>query len=385
MSEKVFFDGIKDSIEKAKASIISVEGTKRTIEEIVSITDDYDKIDDLFDLTDKLAQLVNSKNCKVFIYDLIDNIRAKLNDIEITEIIKSFDGEELKLSNLREKGVIIITSKYVDEILEELKFILQNYNKSKNLLIEEHNTKGEVETEDSNEFNQKLDVIKEKFQEKITVLFSKLPVQKDREVSLDERLTKLIQEVHPQLIYINPPLLEKRDGTVKHINFLTERVLKGKPNGTWAFFKAKYLLTPAKKITFLVLGGQDIKSIIQSSYAALTLIANITVIPIECIVLIDEKKLNLATLVMDSSTDVKAKIEQKLIDEIEYIRIKDRSIKIKVVFGEIESELGIELRKSETQVVFITPKLTKENTFDEEILDASMVALTEGISVFYTF
>ena len=363
MVDESLFNELKESLENSRGVRIELGNKRRKIERIIVISDGMEEYKARFEKSNHFAERLNAEIKKIFLYDIESFLtreyslaNLKESDEKIIEVIKDHSS---KIKELKEDNISIL----IDKTTRDLLYSSREMRNSKG--ADEHLSPEEV-----------------------GAITEFLLGFEDRSENLANSALDKIVEYNPQIVYYKPPILKKR-GSAADIGFnlITERILKGKPSGTWVYLKGDKDLSNIKNATLLILGGQDISAIIKSAYAAATLFPDISGVKLNYLILLDKRKTNLASLVSNTNSpdELKLLLTKKMGEMVADVRIAGKVPEMKVVFGEMETDLPNALNELNSELVFISPKFTSTDLFDDEIYVAIVETLKIGASILVTY
>ncbi len=372
MSEESLFSNLKHSLEHAKDTILDVEH-KRQIKLSMVVTDGKDDYIQRFSEMDYLASILKSEVLRVYLYELTSTL---LKDVVL-------DGDELKIElSALEDEISEQERNLINALQEHSKKIKELKQENSQILLEDGFKSLLYKIRDLRQANKENAQLEKKDILALAGFF--LDDYGEREDNLSTELQNLIKEKKPQLIYCKPPLLRNRDETPP-LGKLEKSILRSKEDGAWVFFEGSTPLSKVENVVCLILGGDDEAVLLRNSQALLSIFSPDKV-TITFLGLIPLNSLKMATLVAEENeAELRKKIELKLKDQFRRIRIQGKVPDIRIEFGDIENDLMVIIREFNPQLVFLSPKLTQEGSYDETTADISKFLLTEGISVFLTF
>ncbi len=372
MSEKDLFSDLKHSLEHAKDTILDVEH-QRKIKLSMVITDGRDDFHVRYEEMDRLAERLKSEVIRVYLYELestlLKDIISQADELEDSsepsetkelQIIQALQEHSAKIKELKQQNTLIL----LEDGFKNLLFRIKDVRKKD----------VEIDTLEKEEILALTDFFLEDYS--------------NREDKLSTAMKTLIKEKDPQLIYCKPPLLRNRDGNEKEpFGKLEKAILSSKSDGSWVYFEGDKPLESIKKVACLIFGGQDEVALLRNAQAILSVFNNpSSTLEINFIGLVPEKQLKMAMLVSETDEeDVRKKIEVKMKDQFRRLRIQGKVPEISIKFGEIEEDLLKIMREKEIELVFVYPKVTSEDSYDENAADATKILLSEGISLFLTY
>ena len=362
MSDDNLFSNLKDSLEQSKEVVVDASEHYRPIHRVLVISDHYDDYKERYRLADNLGKRLGAEVKRLFLYDIETFLQSKCSNEELDESdkvsIELLREHSHHIKELKERKVSII----FDDTVRELLFSLRDVRK--------------VQNED--------DLNVEEF-EALTDFFL---ANHNREQNFANSVREYLSEFNPDLTYFKPPILRNRGGGFdSETSPVTHQILKSKPNGSWVFLRGKVSLRDVKDATILIIGGQDTSDIMHSAQSAVSVFTDYSSANFRYLTLIDKKKVNLASMVsdMDSMEEIKKVLKQKIESSLQDIRINKNQLKGDVVFGEVETHLPAFLSENGTDLVFVSPKVTSENQFDDEIMNSLFEIIRIGISVFVSY
>ena len=362
MPEDSLFNDLKDSLEQSKEVSVEANGQFRAIHRLLVISDDFDDYTERYNLAYQLAERLGAKVSKIFLYDIETFLQAQYSVEQVKESDKAFiellRQHSAHLKELKEIQVKII----LDDTVRELLFSLRDVRQA-----------------------EQMDDLKMSEFEALTDFFL---ANHSREQNFANSVIDYIGEFKPQLIYFKPPLLRARDGQVaSELSLVTQHLLKCKPNGSWVFLRGKVSLRSVKDARLLIIGGQDISDIMHSVQSAISVFPDSSKVNFKYLILFDKKKVNLASMVSetDSTEELRRMLKQKAENRINHIRINDSKLTGDVIFGEVETHLPAFLDESKTELVFVSPKVTTKNQFDDEVMNSLFEIVRIGISVLVSY
>ncbi|RMG26954.1 MAG: hypothetical protein D6732_20755 [Methanobacteriota archaeon] len=372
MSEKDLFADLKHSLEHAKDTILDVEH-QRQIRLSMVITDGRDDFLVRYEEMDRLAEKLKSEVVRVYLYELestlLKDIISHTNEIEESpeslekkeqQIIQALQDHSAKIKELKQQNSLIL----LEDGFKNLLFRIKDVRKKD----------VDVETLEKEDIFALTDFFLEDYS--------------NREDKLSTALKTLIKEKDPQLIYCKPPLLRNRDGNeTDPFGKLEKSILSSKSDGSWVYFEGNKPLKEIQKVACLIFGGQDEVALLRNAQALLSVFNNpSSTLEIHFIGLVPQKQLKMAMMVSEADeNEVRKKIEIKMKDQFRRLRIQGKVPEISIKFGEIEEDLLKIMREKEVEMVFVYPKVTSEDSYDENAADATKILLSEGISLFLTY
>ncbi len=363
MVDDNFFQALKDSIEEAKSDQIEMGEHRRLIKRICVITDDFDDYENRFKFGEEMAERYGSDILKIFLYNIETLLKKQYSIDEFKEspqeLVNAIRAHSAHIKELKESDVTIVLDSTVKELLYALRDLRQ------------------ISTPES-----------ELTSSDATALTDYLLADVDRERNISNTVAEILKDYKPQIIYFKPPLLRSRDSISEEgFNYVTLQILRKKPNGSWVLMRGKKGISQVKKAVFFLLGGQDLPTVMRGGHAAVSVLPNIENVNIEYVILMDQKKVNMASLVSEtnSNEDLRHLLVKRMKEVVGNVKIGGKRPEVIVKFGEIESDLPSIFDEMDTDLVFISPKVTSDNQFDQEMLDVVLVAVQSNITVFITY
>lgn len=372
MSEKDLFSDLKHSLEHAKDAVLNVEH-QRQIKLGMVITDGRDDFLQRFSEMDNIASRLKAEVLRVYLYELESTLLKDITDhaeqieedpenseTKEQQILQALQEHSAKIKELKQQNTQIL----LEDGFKNLLFKIKDLRKK----------------DSSVEGLEKEDVLA------LTDFF--LEDYNNREEKLSTELKNLIREKEPQLIYCKPPLLKNRDQTAtERFGKLEKGILSAKPDGSWVYFEGNKPLDQIKKVACLIFGGQDEVALLRNAQALLSVFqSSASSIEVSFVGLVPKKQLKMAMMVSETDEeDVRRKIEVKMKDQFRRLRIQGKVPEILIHFGEIEGDLQKIMREIEAEMVFVYPKVTSEDSYDENAADATKILLSEGMSLFLTY
>jgi len=363
MVDDNFFQSLKNSIENARSDQIEIGEQKRNIKRICVITDDFDDYEQRFKYGDEMAEKYGSEILKIFLYNIETLLKKQYSVDEFKEspqeLVQAIKNHSTHIKELKETNVRIVLDSTARELLYALRDLRQNDSEENELSVTD-----------------------------ATALTDFLLTNMDRERNISYTIGELLKEYKPQIIYFKPPLLRNRESISEEgFNYVTLQILKKKPNGTWVMMRGKKGVSDVKKVVFFLLGGQDLPTVLRGAHAAVSVLPDIENVNMQYVVLMDQKKVNMASLVSEtnSNEDLRQLLSKKMEEVVGNVKIGGKIPETTVKFGEIESDLPSILEEMHPDLLFISPKVTTDNQFDQELLDVVLVAVQKNISVFVTY